>query len=465
MTLTHLAILALLGLAPEADPTALVAGLGSSRFTEREAAASALERLGGAALPALRGAAGAKDPEVQTRAAALASKIERDLMVRPSTVTLDFRDRPLDEVVRTIAGRSGIPVVLAPENPVAWRGRRVTLEEPEPVPFWTAIDRLCRAGQLNYSAIMPTGANSRRLVLQAGQAAGPNGPTVDSGPFRVALLYFEQHRRLDFTHPAVPAPARVIIGGRGGPPAVAADRAPIWPTISEQFTLSLQVLAEPRLMISQGGPPRLLEAVDDRGQSLLPPSSPGTSIQRVSGYSGYNFDSNPCSVQMQIPLKLPDKPGQFIKILRGSIPLAVSAAKPDPLVIPLAGAAGKTFRAGDAALTIHEVKDDPMFQRTTVELTVRGEARPEGAAPGPPEFFGNRPAELVQNRLEILDARGNVMRALPTRSQVTNGETRLTLMLMPTDGAGAPAQVRYFDLARTTAEATFEFTAIRMPVR
>jgi hypothetical protein len=128
MTVALLAMIAVLGLAPGADPADLVARLGSPRFAEREAAASALERLGRGALPALRGALGSKDPEVQTRAAELATRIERDLMVRPTTVTLDFRDRPLDEVVRAVADRSGIPVALVPENAALWQGRRVTLE-------------------------------------------------------------------------------------------------------------------------------------------------------------------------------------------------------------------------------------------------------------------------------------------------------------------------------------------------
>ncbi|HEX8202895.1 MAG TPA: hypothetical protein VF590_20635 [Isosphaeraceae bacterium] len=438
MIVAHLAMIAVLGLAPEGDPAALVDRLGSPRFAEREAAAASLERLGRRALPSLHAALEAKDPEVKTRAEVLAVKIERDLMVRPTTLTLDFRDRPLEEVVQALTDRSGIVVALQPDNPVFWQNRRITLRQPEAVSFWTAIDRLCQAAGLSYSPTSAPGPGGRRLVLQAGTGNGPFGPTAESGPFRITLLQFEHQRTLGFAAPEAT------------------------PTVNVQFSASLLVVAEPRLIISQNGPVKLLEAVDDRGQSLLQPSSPGPAIQRFSGYSGYNYSSNPSSLQLQVPLKLPEAPGRSVRVLRGSIPLAVSAPRPNPLLIPLAGAAGKTFRSGDSALTVHEVKDDPMAQRMTLDLTVRTEPRPGEGIPGVSDGFGGRSSELVQNRLEVLDARGKPLQAIAARNHSAGGETRLTLMLLQTLG-GAPTQIRYFDLARATTEATFRFTGVPIP--
>src|SRR5690348_11567137 len=79
------------------DPATLVERLGAPRYAEREEAAKALERSGAAAVPALRAARKARDPEVRARAAALLERIESGLMVRPTTVRLDYRDRPLNE--------------------------------------------------------------------------------------------------------------------------------------------------------------------------------------------------------------------------------------------------------------------------------------------------------------------------------------------------------------------------------
>ena len=52
--------------APQSDPSALVGQLGAARYADREAAAGALERLGRAALPALRAARDHRDPEVRS---------------------------------------------------------------------------------------------------------------------------------------------------------------------------------------------------------------------------------------------------------------------------------------------------------------------------------------------------------------------------------------------------------------
>ena len=33
------------------------------------------------------------------------------------------------------------------------KGRPITLESPQPVPFWAAIDRLCQAGRIRFDTI------------------------------------------------------------------------------------------------------------------------------------------------------------------------------------------------------------------------------------------------------------------------------------------------------------------------
>src|SRR5437868_10781898 len=63
-----------------ADPSGLVARLGSARYGEREAASEALERLGRPALPALRAVRDARDLEIRTRAYHLIQKIEGALL-------------------------------------------------------------------------------------------------------------------------------------------------------------------------------------------------------------------------------------------------------------------------------------------------------------------------------------------------------------------------------------------------
>jgi len=58
------------------DPAVLVGRLGAVKFSEREAAAKGLEALGAVALPALRAAKDARDPEVRARVGPVIERIE-----------------------------------------------------------------------------------------------------------------------------------------------------------------------------------------------------------------------------------------------------------------------------------------------------------------------------------------------------------------------------------------------------
>ena len=163
----------------------------------------------------------------------------------------------------------------------------MTLQESAPLPFWKALDRLCVAGNLKYNlgmqGIVPQpGAPPHPL---RGEGGVPAGPTSDLGPFRVQLTNLHFQRNLTF----------------------AAGPRPI-----EQFYMQVQVVAEPRLWVSQGGPIQILEAQDDRGQSLMLPGG-GTST-RHSAYFGM---SSGAVVQMQAHLKRPEQPGATIRKLRG----------------------------------------------------------------------------------------------------------------------------------------------------
>jgi hypothetical protein len=119
-----------------------------------------------------------------------------------------------------------------------------------------------------------------------------------------------------------------------------AERAKAAPVRSSHFNVQLQIVPEPRMTLSQIGPPQLLEAVDDRGNSLRP--SPGNG-DTPFGFGGMGFPQGGLIVTSSIELQRPETPGTLIKNLRGTLDVSVTARQSDPLVIPLAGAAGKTF--------------------------------------------------------------------------------------------------------------------------
>lgn len=449
----QLAFLVLLGQVAAPNPNLLVARLGSGRYAERQAAANALERIGRNALPALRSARDSRDPEVRTRVAALISRIEGTLLTQPTMVTLDFQDRPLAEVVQEFGARCGIKMVLAPEPLPAVSQRRVTLAASQPLSFWKALDRLCESAQLQYNfGGMQAGPASREPVFPLYPGGSrPAGPVSDSGPFRVNLVGLHYQRDLSFLPVTAP-----VFPQRAVPPRVpaGANLRPAF-TVNDQFYAQLQVAAEPRLSLSLNGPLKILEAVDDQGQSLLTPAGQSTT-QHFSGYFGLTAGS---TLHLQAPLKRPDRPGQLLKKLRGVLPVLVASRKPDPLVIPLSGATGKEFHNADVTLGVQDIRLHPTTRQLSIDLLVRPSQTQEvGSSPENMPVLMHRP-DTNQQQIEVLDSKG---RPIPWYHSNDGEGARMTLTLTPHD-QGAPAEIRYYAMSRAATEVSFEF--LDVPLR
>jgi hypothetical protein len=159
----------------------LIAQLGSDDFAGREAATRALEKLGAAALPALRTAARSENPEVRSRASSLIGKIERarDSVghVAARRVKLDYQAIPLGAAINDLRARTGLPIVLD-GNRVANPLRKITCLTQE-VPVWEAVEQFCRAADLRElftgDLDVPKSARSRR-----GEYVPPPDPRADS---------------------------------------------------------------------------------------------------------------------------------------------------------------------------------------------------------------------------------------------------------------------------------------------
>jgi len=124
----------------------LVSRLDDDSIQVRSEAARDLVALGSAALPELRRSLDAAQGERRERLAEIVRKIvELDrlsALLRPaSRITLDARDRPLREVLASIAEQSGTPV-LAREVP---EDARVSVAVRS-AGLWEALDAACRAG-------------------------------------------------------------------------------------------------------------------------------------------------------------------------------------------------------------------------------------------------------------------------------------------------------------------------------
>jgi hypothetical protein len=462
MLLANLVFLGLLGQLPggQADPSALTVQLGSRRYAERESASAALERLGRPALPALRAVRDSRDLEIRNRAHNLIQKIEGMLLTQSSSVTLNFEDSPLVEVMQSLSQQTGFKVALSPENVPKWKYQRVTLREAQPVPFWKAIDQLCDAAQLQYNLSMHGVAGSREPMFCLNDGSMRTiTPNSDYGPFRVSLLSLDYERHVSYSPGGVGPGFRPNVGNPAGRRPLAVSPPQANPVTSEQFTAHLLVAAEPRLSLSQVGALRVLEAVDNRGNSLVASGNSGLAFSRYSNFLGV---MNGSVVQLQAALHRHALAGDTIKKLRGVIPLSVSSRRPEPLVVPLDQGTGKRFENTDVELTIHEIRTMPNSRQTILELSVRPKDRGAIAESGESDAFVDvyRP-DSQRLQLEISDSRGQIVPSFP--SGVDSETSHLTLSINSLTASAPLKELRYYTLTRTTVSVPFEFKDIPMP--
>ena len=69
-----------------------------------------------------------------------------------------------------------------------------------------------------------------------------------------------------------------------------------------------------------------------------------------------------------------------------------------------------------------------------------------------------------QNQVEIVDAQGKLFAQwFPINQQPGNDGLRMSVRLMPTEGVGAPAEIRLYELGRAETETQVELHDIPMP--
>ncbi len=456
----------------QVDPAELVKQLGSARYSERQEAFDQLGKLAGDALPVLRAAASSTDAEVRVRVSELIDQIESRILVEPTLVTLDFRDRPLAEILSALGERSGTNLVLFPEVAGGPGDRRFTLESEKPVSFWEALERVCGMAQLQIQAmpIQVAGLTraANRPTLQLTASTEPSGPSAISGPFRASVVGVSVHRDRTFGGGGIPG-GGVFVNANGQPMRVMPKKVDGAPgRTSESFSVGVQLAAEPRLSLQQRGICGLMEVKDERGRSLK--LSTGDADGGVRPFVSPTFMGNGGGViQFTIPLELPEDPGRWIHNLKAELPVTVLSRKVEPFVVNLRDAKGKRFEEKGLILTIHDIRPEPMQNATLLDLTIRfrrddGDQQDTGPF-GSPEFlaFRHNPGQ-PNNQVEFVDAEGRpLLQWFAMSQQPTNEGLQLSLRIVATDGVGAPAALRFYEMVKTETTISFELKEIPMP--
>jgi hypothetical protein len=427
-------------LAADLSPQELIVRFDSPDRVVREEAARTLEERGADALPALRAAReAAEEPEVRERLADLIARVEARLLDRPTMVVLDADDQPLGEAVQALATRSGFSLSLG--DP-ALAGRRVTVRAAGPLPFWEALDRLGRDGHVHHDPGLhrdDIGRDPRAWPIRL-VAGDPPALTAYSGPLRIHLFATHRHRDLNFE----------------------ADGVSRVPPRSATVTVEIQAFAEPGRFINPNGLPRLV-AVDEQGRAIAPQPSGGD--ERPDPIPPNGLVPGWISLlHWHVPLGLPDPPVRSPLKLRGVLPVVISSRKPDPLVIPLAGAAGKTFRRGASVVRIEKVAAQgarPMAVDLSLSEDVIPADRTRVSAGPETDYI----SDFLRNRIEFEDAGGrpltwNLLGGPLASATTANGELRVRTYV---SGVAPPARLRVYRLHRLASEIPFEFGDVPSP--
>jgi hypothetical protein len=213
--------------------------------------------------------------------------------------------------------------------------------------------------------------------------------------------------------------------------------------------MSFSVMAEPRVYVYRAASsPDLAEAVDDKGNDLLPPK---TSQNGYYGRQG-NFWS------MNAQLKYPENPGTRIARIRGTIDYLLRM-KYETLEIPDILTAKNVIRTvGPFTLTMVEVKPVGDQFEMNVKLTTTA---PDAT---------NQLHQYLQE-FQLLDARGNAMSHQSSGSSggadKLEGNVRFGRNGRPTKDnqpIGEPTKL-VWEVATETRpmRASFEFTDLMMP--
>jgi hypothetical protein len=429
----------------------LVGRLGASRFADREAAAGALRGLGRDALPALRAAFTSRDLEIRHRAARLAEEIQRDWLLTPTRLALDFQDQSVDRIVNTINGRNGTRLALLP---IARRLAEsqapsgVTLQSNGSVTFWEAVDQLCDAAKLTplpSNHTVPGCVEPTTYLMPRGPDEGES-PHVADGLFRVTLESVTLDGNI---HPGL----RFGSGGRA------------------QVSAQLLIEAEPRILAVEDGMCGWVEAIDDKGRSWVPPGYDKPRRNTVEGSMGFYATSSSAigtgaRFMIHAPLRDPGHAGGTLKRLRGIVPVLLTTREPGPLIVPLAEPRVSEVRDSRVRITIGSktVTGASRFSTTEVDLTIR--------------TLGEEPlnARLLPYQIEVLDANGIQFNITHSQIQLGAGQAQVHLNLIgmakartedaqgrpPLEGKGS-IQLRFFHLFQAPAEVAFAFENVPMP--
>jgi len=370
---------------PDEQANALVAGLGSTFFGEREDSERKLERLGFAALPALHSARASLDPEIRRRAGMLVERIERtaesarNLEIAP--VSLHFDQVPLGTAVLEFRSRTKIPVTLDAAG-VANPLRPVTLKL-DSLPPWQALEAFCKAAGLR-EVFAPELTPPKTKASRFGR--GLPVPDVAFVPSAVGVPIV----LVDGSYLALPGERSGAVRVTALPPRFRNNRLilgtgevtlhlDVTPLAGRNWQETLGVRVR-NALDAEGRPVHLSHRPDD---DLTEPLSDEGNVfmnARIVNWNGNGSDMQPPIVLqnprlLPLTLKTAERAIRFLKVLEGDVQIEVQEPMQPLLTVELlAKAAQTTHEAPNSTkVTIADLIEEARRpDQTTIKLRLEG---------------------------------------------------------------------------------------------
>ncbi len=413
---------------PQPSVDRLVAQLGDDDFHKRDLASRLLRELGPDVLPQLRSARGHADPEVARRLDDLIAKLESAALLAPKRVTLHLRQKTAKQALDEIAKQTGYKIE-------AWNNNndQATRFDFDGVPFWEAVDQVCRVGGLVVQ--QGYGDNALHLISQDSYV-----PYVSyDHAFRLVADSFRQDRNIDFS---------------------SLPRNPMASRRSENLYFTFSIYSEPKLPLLGVGAPKLEAAYDSENNSMLPvPGANGGQFGFNHVVMRYGNGYRSFSQQINVQLNRPSAKANAVKLLRGTMPVTLlTQEKPEVVTDNLLKAKGKKFKVTGASFVIQDVSETPNKQHQ-VHMIVTDDSK--DVADNDYTWVNS-----LFYRLEVQDDKGqkyqvfgsNWMNSSPKHVEIT-----FTYGPMGNVKMGPPSRLVYHSWTTAQAQVSFEFKDLPLP--
>lgn len=393
----------------------LIKDLGSDIFVERERASAELARSGAAVRRQLEQAALSPDAEVRLHALELLKNLKLADIWAPALVDCQTQGQPASQILMELGKQSGNHILIGDQYG-PFHESNVDLDLKQ-VPFWRAIDELCRRTDNQVRQHFDT--RSPGLVLVAGEPgkfpaayAGPVRSRVTSAR-RVFIEEFDYEQgKSDITH---------------------------------TFQLNVQMMWEDRFrLVAYKSQPDLIAAVTEDGVEL--PGGP------PSGGTWNVANSGTRQVAMTLRLQPPSVSSPTLRSLRLKWGLIAVGDMASMEITDLSST--EPHAQEDVELIVESIQERPP-SRFEVTVIVNRDL----VVPQPPEVV------FQENEFELFDAEGQPFRKQGQTNNLSDQGAKIRFTFASDTAGAVPKKLRFtYPRLRAEKDLEIEFRDVPLPV-